>query len=96
MEVPRLGDQSELQLPAYTTATAIPDLSHIYEVCPSFWQRQILNSLIQASDRTCILMDASWVLNLLSHNGNAFLPTLTLNLFQSISQYLTHPGWLEF
>ena len=29
MEVPRLGVESELQLPAYTTATAIQDLSHI-------------------------------------------------------------------
>ena len=28
-EVPRLGVESELQLPAYTTATATPDLSHI-------------------------------------------------------------------
>ena len=28
-EVPRLGVQSELQLPAYTTATAMPDLSII-------------------------------------------------------------------
>ena len=31
MEVPRLGLESELQLPAYTTATATRDLSHI---CP--------------------------------------------------------------
>ena len=29
MEVPRLGVESELQLPAYATATAIPDLSYI-------------------------------------------------------------------
>ena len=27
MEVPRLGVESELQLPAYTTTTAMPDLS---------------------------------------------------------------------
>ena len=27
MEVPRLGAESELQLPAYTIATATPDLS---------------------------------------------------------------------
>ena len=27
MEVPRLGVKSELQLPTYTTATAMPDLS---------------------------------------------------------------------
>ena len=29
MEVPRLGVKSELQLPAYTIATATQDLSHI-------------------------------------------------------------------
>ena len=29
MEVPRLGVELELQLPAYPTATATPDLSHI-------------------------------------------------------------------
>ena len=29
MEVPRLGVKSELQLPAYTTATATPDLSRL-------------------------------------------------------------------
>jgi len=29
MEVPRLGVESELQLPVYTTATATPDLSLI-------------------------------------------------------------------
>ena len=29
MEVPRLGVELELQLPAYTTATATPDLSHV-------------------------------------------------------------------
>ena len=35
MEVPRLGDESELQLLAYTTATATPDLSHM---CNLHWQ----------------------------------------------------------
>ena len=29
MEVPRLGAESELQLPTYATATATPDLSHV-------------------------------------------------------------------
>ena len=44
MEVPRLGLQSELQLPAYTAATASLDLSH------SSWQHQILNPLSEARD----------------------------------------------
>ena len=32
MEVPRLGVESELQLPAYTTATATPDPSHVCDL----------------------------------------------------------------
>ena len=38
MEVPRLGVKSELQLPAYTTAKAVLDLSHIYDLCCSLRQ----------------------------------------------------------
>ena len=69
MEVPSLGVGSELQLPAYTTATATPDLSHICDLCCSL--RTILNPLSEARDGTHILMDTSQVLNLLSHNGNS-------------------------
>ena len=32
MEVPRLGAESELEPPAYTTATATLDLSRIYDL----------------------------------------------------------------
>ena len=32
MEVPRLGVESELQLPAYATATAMTDPSHICDL----------------------------------------------------------------
>ena len=57
MEVPRLGAESELQLPAYTTATATPGPSRICDLHHSSWQCQILNLLSEARDRTCILMD---------------------------------------
>ena len=43
MEVPRLGVESELQLPAYITATAMQDPSRISDVHHSLWQSQILN-----------------------------------------------------
>ena len=33
VEVPRLGIESELQLLAYGTATAMPDLSHTCDLC---------------------------------------------------------------
>ena len=73
MEVPRLGTKLERQLPAYTTATATAtwDLSCICDLCWSLWQHQILNLLRKARDRIRILKDSSWVLNLLSHNGNS-------------------------
>ena len=32
MEVPTLGIESELQLLAYTTATAMPDPNHVYDL----------------------------------------------------------------
>ena len=61
MEVPRLGVKSELQLLTYATATATQDLSHIYDPHHSSWQRQILNPLTEAKDRTHVLTDASRV-----------------------------------
>ena len=45
MEVPRLGVQSELQLPAYTAATAMWDPSRVCHLHHSSWQCQILNSM---------------------------------------------------
>ena len=62
MEVPRLRVELELQLPAYTTATATQDPSHICDLCYSLQQRCIFNPLSQARDQTLILMDTNWVL----------------------------------
>ena len=45
MEAPRLGVHSELELPACTTATAMPDQSRICDLHHSSWQCQILNPL---------------------------------------------------
>ena len=61
MEIPRLGGKSELQLLAYTTATATLDLSHICDLHCSLWQCWILNPLTKARDRTCVLMDTSQI-----------------------------------
>ena len=57
MEVPSLGVTSELQLPAYATATAAWDLSCIYDLHHSSRQCRILNPLGEARDRTCIITD---------------------------------------
>ena len=61
MEFPRLGVESELQLPAYTTASATSDLSCVCDLYHSSWQSQILNLLSENRDWTFILMDASQI-----------------------------------
>ena len=65
MEVPRLGVELELQLPAYTTATAMPDPpdpSHVCDLPPRSWQYWILNPLSEeARDRTCNPVVSSWI-----------------------------------
>ena len=58
MEVPRLGDPSELQLPACTTATATQEPSHVGDLHPSSQQhRRTLNPLNEARDQTHDLLD---------------------------------------
>ena len=61
MEVPRLGVQSELQLPAYTTATATPDSSHVCNIHHSSQEHQILNPLSEARDWSHNLMVPSQI-----------------------------------
>ena len=61
MKVPRLGAESELQLRATATATAIPDPNHICDLRYSSQQHQILNALGKARDQTCILVGASQI-----------------------------------
>ena len=61
MEVLRLGIKQELQLPAYTPATAMRDLSRIYDLLHSTRQRRILDPLNKARDRSHILRDTSQV-----------------------------------
>ena len=55
------GVESELQLPAYATATAMQDLSGIYDLHQHSWQHQILNLLSEAWDQTHVLMDTCQV-----------------------------------
>ena len=50
MEVPRLGVESKLQLPAYTTAAEALDPSCICNLHRSLKQRKILNPLCEARD----------------------------------------------
>ena len=47
MEIPGLGVESELQLPAYTAATATPDPKRIFDLHHHSGQRWILNHLVR-------------------------------------------------
>ena len=52
MEVPRLGVEQELQLPACATATATLDPSRVFDLHHSSLQCQILNPLSEGRYRT--------------------------------------------
>ena len=56
VEIPRLGVQVDLQLPACATATATWGPSHIFNLPHSSRQHQVLNPLIEARDQTHNLM----------------------------------------
>ena len=60
-EVPWLGVESELQLPAYSTATVTRDPSCSCDLHGSSRKPWILSSLSRTRDQTLVLMDASWV-----------------------------------
>ena len=61
MEIPRLGVEGELQLPAYATAIATQDPSLVGDLHHSSWQHRIPDPLSEATDQTRILMDPSWI-----------------------------------
>ena len=61
VEVPRLGVELELQPPAYATATAMWDLSHVCDLHYSSRQRWILHPLSEPRDQIRILMVPSQV-----------------------------------
>ena len=79
MEVPRLGVESELQMPAYTTATvtAMQDLSRVCDLHHSSWQCWILNPLSEARYQTHNLMLPSQI-----HFCCAMTGTPKIHLFQ--------------
>ena len=72
MEVPRLGVEFELQLPAYTTATAMWDLSLVCYLHYSSRQCGILNLPNMATDPSPILTDSRRVLQVQWELLNAF------------------------
>ena len=59
MEAPRLGVESELQVPTYTTATVTQDPSRVWDQHHSSWQCRIPNPLSGAKDWTWVFRDTS-------------------------------------
>ena len=61
VEVLRLEVELELQLPAYTTDTAMQVLNHVFDRHHSSWPCRILNSLSKARDWTYLFIDVSQI-----------------------------------
>ena len=94
MEIPRLGVESELQLPVCTTATAISDPSRICDLHHSAQQCQILNPLSKARVRTRVLTDTSWVRFRCASAGSPFNHCFLMDISQSLcSSNPVTPGY---
>ena len=61
MEIPRRGAKSELQLPAYATATVTQDPSCVCDLYHSSWQHRALNPQSKARDQTRNLRNTSQI-----------------------------------
>ena len=59
----------------YATATATPDVNHIWDLCCSLGQSWILNPLSQARDQTHILTETMSIRSTTYNTGVAQLPT---------------------
>jgi len=99
MEVPRLGVESELQLPAYTAATAARGLSFVCDLHCSSWQPRIPDPLSEARDRMHILMDTGRVHFHLNTTGTPSLLKFESRVFKVLTSskfiYLTVPQFLH-
>ena len=89
MEVPRLGAESELQLPTYITTTATLDLSHICGLRCSLCQHWILNQWVRPGIKPASSGRLCQVPNLLSHNGNYMSVAFLLYFWFMWERYLT-------
>ena len=78
MQVSRLGIELELQLPAYTTATATWDPSRVCNLHHSSKQHWILNPLSGARDGTRILIDTSQVHHMTGNSYDRILDSNSL------------------
>ena len=73
----------EIELSAYTTATATPDLSRVSDLHHSSWQHRILNPLREAMDQTHYLMVPSWIC---FHCATMGIPITTSKAYKNASE----------
>ena len=100
MEVLRPGVESELQLPDYALAIAMPDPSHICHLHHSSRQHQIPNPLSRTRDGTCVLMYTSYIHFLWAIMGTSrygvfcmvWLKVCKISNMMEFSSYWTYPG----
>ena len=92
MEVPRLEVKSELELPAYTTATAMQDPSHVCSLHHSSQQHQILNPLSEARERTRNLMVPSQIHCRCAMMGTPLGTLYRITLLSSLATLLQSPS----
>ena len=92
IEVPRLGGELELQLQAYTTATAAQDLSRVCYLHHSSLQHWILNPLSEARDRTNGYQSDLFPLR---HNGNSQRMSLfnVQKFFRNLTRRVSDKAW---
>ena len=95
MEVPRLGVKLEPQLPAYATATAMWDPSHVCNLHHGSRQHQFFNSLIEAKDQTCVLMGTSQICYCWATVGTLKLKYWWMCFLCEITNCLITELWLE-
>ena len=77
MEVSRLGVESGLPLPAYTTAQATWDAGRVCDLHHGSQQRRIPDPLSKARDPTRNLMDTSWICFRCATAGTPLHPILS-------------------
>ena len=80
MEIPWIWVESELQLPAYTTATAMTDPSHICDLHQAHGNAGSFNPLSEARDWTRILMETSRICFRCTTMGTRYLTFLKHSL----------------
>ena len=92
MEIPRPGVELGLQLPAYATATAMWDPSHVCDLHHSSRQHQIHNPQREARDQTHVLADTNQVHYYWPMTGTPQKLLIGIIMLNNLSRciYITH------